>query len=593
MNKYISYISVLMLGTVGLSSCNDNWETPPMVYPVSNLEANVGLDALKAKYWSSDRNSVNTIGTVGDIVAGASQSGDSAIFKGRVISESASGNIYNSIVVQGEDCALNISVRTNKLTAIPAFGQEIFVNVTGMKIGNYNGLMQLGAEGTYNGAPSMTFMESADFEAKFQINGVPDPSKVDTVLITLPEIASKSQDVLLKYQSQLVRIDGLTFDEPGQPFAGSQNTNRYAKDAAGNSINVRTSAYASFKNDLVPSGQGSVVGILSFYGTDWQLLLNDITGIIGFEDSGDQPGGGDQPGTGEAQGDGSAASPFNTVAALAFTQALGADVTTEQEYYVQGTVSSVKELSTQYGNASYTITSEGTTVGFDIYRGKYLNGASFTAADQLKVGDKVVVCGKLVNFKGNTPQMAQGSKLISINGQGGSTPDTPGTGEQKTIFSSLAESATELPAGWTIDNGTLPTGLEYVWSWKTYQEKGYLNASAYLNNTAFATEAYAISPEIDLTGATEVSLTFDHAAKFQTTLKSLCGVVVRVVGTTTWTKLEIPTWPASGAWTFANSGAISLKAFAGKKIQVAFKYGSNTTGADTWEIKNLVVTGKK
>ena len=274
-------------------------------------------------------------------------------------------------------------------------------------------------------------------------------------------------------------------------------------------------------------------------------------------------------------------------------KALGADVTTEQEYYVQGTVSSVKELSTQYGNASYTITSEGTTVGFDIYRGKYLNGASFTAADQLKVGDKVVVCGKLVNFKGNTPQMAQGSKLISINGQGGSTPDTPGTGEQKTIFSSLAESATELPAGWTIDNGTLPTGLEYVWSWKTYQEKGYLNASAYLNGTALATEAYAISPEIDLTGATEVSLTFDHAAKFQTTLKSLCGVVVRVVGTTTWTKLEIPTWPASGAWTFANSGAISLEAFAGKKIQVAFKYGSNATGADTWEIKNLVVTGKK
>ena len=283
MNMYISYISVLMLGTVGLSSCNDNWETPPMVYPEATMQANVGLDALKTKYWSTDRNSVNTVGTAGDITSNAELAGDSAIFRGRVISESASGNIYNSIVVQGEDCALNISVRTNKLTAIPAFGQEIFVNITGMKIGNYNGLMQLGAEGTYNGAPSMTFMESADFEAKFQINGVPDPSKVDTVLITLPEIASKSQDVLLKYQSQLVRIDGLTFDEAGQPFAGSQNTNRYAKDAQGNSINVRTSAYASFKNDIVPSGQGSVVGILSYFGNDWQLLLNDITGIIGFD----------------------------------------------------------------------------------------------------------------------------------------------------------------------------------------------------------------------------------------------------------------------------------------------------------------------
>lgn len=285
MNKYISYISVLMLGTVGLSSCNDNWETPPMVYPEATMQANVGLDALKTKYWSTDRNSVNTVGTAGDITSNAELAGDSAIFRGRVISESASGNIYNSIVVQGEGCALNISVRTNKLTAIPAFGQEIFVNITGMKIGNYNGLMQLGAEGSYNGAPSMTFMESADFEAKMQINGMPDPSKVDTVLITLPEIADKSSATLQKYQSQLVRIDGLTFSEPGQPFAGSQNTNRAAKDAQGNTINVRTSSYASFKNSLVPTGTGTVVGILSYFGNDWQLLLNDITGIIGFDET--------------------------------------------------------------------------------------------------------------------------------------------------------------------------------------------------------------------------------------------------------------------------------------------------------------------
>lgn len=591
MNKYISYISVLMLGTVGLSSCNDNWETPPMVYPEATMQANVGLDALKTKYWSTDRNSVNTVGTAGDITSNAELAGDSAIFRGRVISESASGNIYNSIVVQGEDCALNISVRTNKLTAIPAFGQEIFVNITGMKIGNYNGLMQLGAEGTYNGAPSMTFMESADFEAKMQINGVPDPSKVDTVLITLPEIADKSSATLQKYQSQLVRIDGLTFSEPGQPFAGSQNTNRAAKDAQGNTINVRTSSYASFKNSLVPTGTGTVVGILSYFGNDWQLLLNDITGIIGFDET-TNPDNPDTP-SGDATGEGTAASPFNTVKALEFTKALAADATTEQEYYVQGTVTSIKELSTQFGNASYTITSEGTTTGFDIFRGYYFNGDKFTAEDQLKVGDKVVVCGKLVNFKGNTPQMAQGSKLISINGQGGgTTPDTP-SGDAVTVFSSLDASATELPAGWTIDNGTLPTGLEYVWGWKTYQDKGYLNASAFVGGTKYAVEAYAISPEINLAGVKDVSMTFEHAAKFQTTLRTHCGVVVREVGATTWTPLTIPTWPEAGAWTFASSGAISLEAFAGKKIQIAFKYGSTADGADTWEVKNLVVTGKK
>jgi hypothetical protein len=56
--------------------------------------------------------------------------------------------------------------------------------------------------------------------------------------------------------------------------------------------------------------------------------------------------------------------------------------------------------------------------------------------------------------------------------------------------------------------------------------------------------------------------------------------------------LTIPTWPTSGAWTFANSGDIDLSAYAGKKIQVAFKYVSTSSQADTWEIKNLVVTSK-
>ena len=88
-------------------------------------------------------------------------------------------------------------------------------------------------------------------------------------------------------------------------------------------------------------------------------------------------------------------------------------------------------------------------------------------------------------------------------------------------------------------------------------------------------------------------MSFDHAAKFQTTLKTLCGVVVREEGSKTWTALTVPTWPEAGAWTFVNSGAISLEAYAGKKIQVGFKYSSSADGADTWEIKNLVITGKK
>ncbi len=56
----------------------------------------------------------------------------------------------------------------------------------------------------------------------------------------------------------------------------------------------------------------------------------------------------------------------------------------------------------------------------------------------LKEGDEIVVCAKLINFKGNTLETNQGGKLISVNGKtsagGGEvkpdpeTPDTPAGG---------------------------------------------------------------------------------------------------------------------------------------------------------------------
>ncbi len=80
-----------------------------------------------------------------------------------------------------------------------------------------------------------------------------------------------------------MKIVDVSFVDAGQPFAGETTTNRYVTDAYGNRLNVRNSSYASFAKDLLPSGTGSVVGILSYYGTDWRLLLIDRNGCIGFE----------------------------------------------------------------------------------------------------------------------------------------------------------------------------------------------------------------------------------------------------------------------------------------------------------------------
>ncbi|MDE7135266.1 MAG: hypothetical protein K2N91_01415 [Muribaculaceae bacterium] len=286
----------------------------------------------------------------------------------------------------------------------------------------------------------------------------------------------------------------------------------------------------------------------------------------------------------EGTGEGTLASPYDAVKALAIAKAGGSP----DKVYITGIISSIKEIDTgTYGNASYYISNDGTSAGeLQIYRGYGLNGAKFTSNNDIKVGDKVVILGQLVLYNGSTPQVTQGSSIISINGNGGGSGDTPST--EGEIYKGLTANCDD----WTLDQGTLPEGATYVWSWKVYNDSGYLNASAYVGGAALVSEAYAYHA-LDLSGYKNVNVNFDHAAKFQTTLLTLCGMVIREQGSSAWNSVAIPTWPAAGSWTFVNSGSIDLSAYAGKKVEVGFKYASNATGADTWEIKNFVVNASK
>lgn len=122
---------------------------------------------------------------------------------------------------------------------------------------------------------------------------------------------------------------------------------------------------------------------------------------------------------GEAKGDGSEANPFNSVAAQKYTAALEAGKATDKEFYIKGKVQSIKEqFSAGFGNGSFYIADEANSTQFYIFRIYYFGGEKWKEGDMtLKEGDEIVVCAKLVNYMGNTPETNQGGKLISVNGK--------------------------------------------------------------------------------------------------------------------------------------------------------------------------------
>lgn len=357
LKKYLPFVALAAL----LASCAEEPELPPVNGPQATYESNMDILTLKQTYWSTDKNYVNEIGLNAD--------GDSIIIHGTVISSDETGNIYKSLMINDGTAALTVAVSAYDLFETYQYGQEIFINVSGLHIGGYNGLMQLGGEGTYNNSPSMTFMDEDVMTAHAQQNGWASKANAEQYIIDVNietlNTAKASVEGLQNWQSQLVRISDVTFENAGAQFAPTSTTDRYIKDADGNSINVRCSSYSDFHLDTIPSGTGSVTAILSYYGSNWQLLLIDLEGLQGFDEVGGDDSSDDNgdDNSGDETGDDNNATPAEPAEGEAkFVRAT--EIVSGEQYvlWAENTVSNPMDSGKSY---SYMYVTDGVTPDAD------------------------------------------------------------------------------------------------------------------------------------------------------------------------------------------------------------------------------------
>lgn len=147
----------------------------------------------------------------------------------------------------------------------------------------------------------------------------------------------------------------------------------------------------------------------------------DIPGIGGGN-------GGDESNV-EPKGTGTLEDPYNVAAVVAYCKSLDADVESPNVVYIKGKVknnTTTDETISSYGNMTFTMVDEGGSLEFTAFQVYGPGNKKFTSVDQIKQGDEVVVCGKVVNYKGNTPEtVGKGAAYVySINGEGGTSVPT-------------------------------------------------------------------------------------------------------------------------------------------------------------------------
>lgn len=134
-----------------------------------------------------------------------------------------------------------------------------------------------------------------------------------------------------------------------------------------------------------------------------------------------------------------------------------------------------------------------------------------------------------------------------------------------------------------------------VWqSDKTYGAK----MSGYADGSSHANEDWLISPALDLSGKSGVTITYEHAInkgdlnnlKTNHTMWVSDNYSDGDPNAATWKQVEITTYPDGASWTYVSSGAIAVPAeYLKANVRFAFKYLCSDKESATWEVRNLVV----
>lgn len=175
---------------------------------------------------------------------------------GVVTADETTGNLYKESYMQDETGALYLRFTSNSSLYI---GDSIRVNLKGAKIYKYNQMLQVDSLHADNNI----------YKIKTQQYRTPE-------IVTFSELNSDKES----YQGKLVQINNVFFKQGGKGFTFADGTNKVdvswgLQNLTGDTLDVRTSGYANFANDTLPSGYGSFIGIVAQYNSGLQLIIRN------------------------------------------------------------------------------------------------------------------------------------------------------------------------------------------------------------------------------------------------------------------------------------------------------------------------------
>jgi hypothetical protein len=257
--RYFNFSSFLLLVTLLVfSACKKEFDEPP-ISELPNLVANT---------------------TIADLISLASTSPvalGSQIIEATVIADDKSGNFYKQLVIQDSTAGLRIDIDAFSIYNDFPIGRKVWIKCQGLFIWQDGDVVALvGSDNTNNSRiPQSTYRQ-------FIIGGEYNQPRTPTVK-TLSTLTSADYNTL-------IQLDNVEFADC---FAGSsyayastqQSKNAELTEcASGGNVIVRNSGFATFANELMPTGNGSIIAVFNSFSGTSQLFIrnpNDASSMTG------------------------------------------------------------------------------------------------------------------------------------------------------------------------------------------------------------------------------------------------------------------------------------------------------------------------
>jgi len=350
--------------------------------------------------------------------------------KGIVTGNDVQGNMYNEISIQDSTGGIFIGIAQGGVAGYLPLGTEILVDLKGLYAGNYRKGATIGTLYTdKDGETSVSRMNRFLWKNHFKYTGKVGVVKPDTFAIgsnptkwnidtdngklgTLIGVTIKAggyyNSDTKQYVSNYPFTESSTYSHPDYSTSWYFNEQNESQNGG---VQLYNSNYAEFAAKKLSHKRLQITGVFKRYKDQWEIIIRSENDVVELPDDFVLPG---QPETVDPKGTGTEADPYNVAAALAKCLEVG-ETGTAEDVYAQGYIVNAPEISTQYGNATFMIAdSKDGGKQLTVYRAKGPGNKNITDKNLIKTGDKVKICGKLVNFKGNTPEFTQGCYIVSI-----------------------------------------------------------------------------------------------------------------------------------------------------------------------------------